>query len=31
LDGVEVKPNRSVEENVEVFKCNRRDVCTNQS
>jgi hypothetical protein len=31
LDGVEVKPNRSAEENVEVFECNRRQMRTDQS
>jgi hypothetical protein len=31
LEGVEVKPNRSAEENVEVFECNRRHMCTDQS
>jgi hypothetical protein len=31
LDGVEVKPNRSAEENVEVFECNRRHMRTDQS
>jgi hypothetical protein len=31
LDGVEVKPNRLAEENVEVFERNRRHMCTDQS
>jgi hypothetical protein len=31
LDGVAVKPNRSAEENVEVFERNRRHMRTDQS
>jgi hypothetical protein len=31
LNGVEVKPHRSAEENVEVFECNRRHMRADQS